>query len=174
MPDVGADRVELLGDMFAHFVRVSLCQEVVDGLQRHGITYTHYEALRYVIAKPGSTVGEISKGLMIGYPKATLLVGRLHELGLLSKRGVRSDKRIARIYSTPEGENLASRVAKLRTRKMEKVLKKMQSDARDSFGRSLEQFLLAADQSGELRESFKRVGLSPELLLDSDVDSFTP
>jgi hypothetical protein len=57
---------------------------------------------------------------------------------------------------------------------MEKVLKKMQADARDSFGKSLEQFLLAADQSGELRESFKRVGLCPEPQLDSDVDSFRP
>lgn len=165
------DRVELLGDMFAKFVRVALCQEVIEGLKQHSITFAHYEILQHIIAQPGQTVGEIARDRKIGYPKATHYVSQLHGLGLVSKRGVRSDRRIARVYPTEKGQSVAASVAKERQRRVKSVMAKMKADEREVFERSLEGFLVAAGKSGIMKEVFVLPGQTRDAELDPEDDS---
>ncbi|MCW5947006.1 MAG: MarR family transcriptional regulator [Fimbriimonadales bacterium] len=162
MPEWGLDRVELLGDMFASFIRESLCKQVIEELKQQNISYSHYEVIRLVIARPGSTVGEIAKALNMAYPKVTQLITRLREVGLITKKGVRSDRRIARVYATSKGEELATRIGQERTKRLRAVLKRMRADERAGLASSLEEFLVAADKSGMMKNPFARVGLDPD------------
>lgn len=165
------DRVELLGDMFAKFVRVALCQEVVEGLKQHSMTFAHYEILQHIVGQPGQTVGEIARDRKIGYPKATQYVSQLHRLGLVSKRGVRSDRRIARVYPTERGVSLAESIAKERQRRVKTVMAKMKAEEREVFERSLEGFLMAAKKSGIMKESFGLPGAAGSGFQDPDEDA---
>jgi DNA-binding MarR family transcriptional regulator len=169
MADLALDRVELLGDVFASFIRESLCKQVIEELKQQSISYAHYEVIRLVIARPGLTVGEISKALNMAYPKVTQLINRLREVGLVTKKGVRSDRRIAKVYATSKGEELATRIGQERTKRLRVVLRKMRADERAGLASSLEEFLVAADKSGMMKNPFARVGLDPQE--DAPVDA---
>lgn len=141
-------RANVLSDVFAQLIRISLSERIVEALTAAQVTYAQFEALRFVQTHPHSTVGDLSEGLRISYPSATNMVSRLCRKGLIQKRGIRSDRRIVRLALTPEGCKLVDEVRDERGRRIGEIMSAMRSRDREHFLMALDNFIIAAGRVG--------------------------
>lgn len=146
-------RAEVLSDVFAQLVRITLSERVVEALTSAEVTYAQYEALRFCQSHQSTTVGDLSEGLKISYPSATNMVSRLARKGLLQKRGSRYDKRIVRLALTDAGNALVNRVKDERARRIHEIMSMMKPHERDHFAFALDNFIMAAGACGILEPS---------------------
>ncbi|MBA3727513.1 MAG: winged helix DNA-binding protein [Armatimonadetes bacterium] len=141
-------KANVLSDVFAQLIRISLSERIVEALSAAQVTYAQFEALRYVQTHPHTTVGDLSAGLRISYPSATNMVGRLSRKGLLQKRGIRADRRIVRLVLTPAGDQLVHEVREERGKRIAEIMAAMRARDRDHFLMALDNFIIAAGRCG--------------------------
>ncbi len=141
-------RAKRLGDVFSHLVRLGLSEDVMESMGNSGVTFAQFETLQYILRHPLSTVGDLSVGLHISYPSATNMVSRLHQKGLIQKRGLRSDRRIVRLALTDEGQKLVENVLREREDRVGKILSGMEEKECVQFLDGLERFIVSAIKTG--------------------------
>jgi DNA-binding MarR family transcriptional regulator len=105
--------VELLDKPFYQYLTSSttvhnrLRQTLADGLSRHNIDLPTYDILASVYWNPGLTQSEMADKLFVGRSNLSMLMPELEENGLLRREASATDKRVRRLFLTPEGENKA-------------------------------------------------------------------
>ncbi len=136
--------VEMLGDLFAEVVGDHLGLGMLAEAEAGDVTLTQISALRYVARHSPTYVGRLSAGLAISFPAATKAVDRLVAKKLLDRRGDPDDRRKEGLAVTEAGQALLDRVQKVRTRRLEGVLERMESAERRALTRALRGFLTSA------------------------------
>jgi len=105
--------VELLDIPFYQYLTTStnvhnrLRQTLADGLARHSIDLPTYDILASVYWNPGLTQSEMADKLFVGRSNLSMLMPELEENGLLRREASATDKRVRRLFLTPEGESKA-------------------------------------------------------------------
>ncbi len=97
------------------FLISKVYQKLLNNLQKSfsekGIDATPIQVavLFFLQKKDGSSLTELSRGLMIENPTATRLIDRLEKLGFVRRADHPSDRRIYLIYLTKEGDSVANK-----------------------------------------------------------------
>jgi DNA-binding MarR family transcriptional regulator len=81
-----------------------------------GITPLQYQLMLQIKGFPGrdwATIGELAERLQAKHHGVVALISRCESLGLVQRQASASDMRRVEIRLTPEGERLASRLARL-------------------------------------------------------------
>lgn len=136
-----------LGDLMSQASKVI---EATRDDESADVTAAQFHMLRYIANHPASTVGAISNALSIRQSSATNLLARLHKKGLVTKRGLRSDRRLVRISLTESGSKTLERLAAQRDKLLSKVLASMPKSEQKKLLDGLDGFVRAAHQVGIL------------------------
>lgn len=119
--------VELLDIPFYQYLTSStnvhhrLRQTLADGLACHKIDLPTYDILASVYWNPGLTQSEMADKLFVGRSNLSMLMPELEENGLLRREASATDKRVRRLFLTPEGETKALVGMDLQLRLVKKV-----------------------------------------------------
>jgi MarR family transcriptional regulator, organic hydroperoxide resistance regulator len=86
----------------------ALCKKAMTtGLAPLGLKLANYDMLVNVYRHPGLTQLELSEKLLVGRSNMTMLLPDMVKRGLIRRESDHGDRRIRRLYLTPEGEALA-------------------------------------------------------------------
>jgi len=105
--------VELLDIPFYRYwttstnVHQQLRQSLADALSRHNIDLPTYDILASVYWNPGLTQSEMADKLFVGRSNLSMLMPELEKNGLLRREASTRDKRVRRLFLTPDGETKA-------------------------------------------------------------------
>lgn len=80
------------------------------------------QALDFLGKNEHAQMNEIAEYFHIETPSATVLLNKLHDLGLVQRQADLKDRRLVRIVLTSEGKQLHKEATKERNHKIEKIL----------------------------------------------------
>jgi DNA-binding MarR family transcriptional regulator len=109
------------------------------------ITIAQYRALVIVANNGPLNLNEVASALGVHPSNATRACDRLVEAGLLARTESVQDRRRVDLALTASGIALIQRVADHRRDAIERVLARMEPEAREALGQALGVFLAAAD-----------------------------
>ena len=82
----------------------------------------HHRVLHFVDRQPGLTIAELLDILRITKQSLNRVLKELIETGFIESRTGTSDRRQRHLHATPQGHNLALKLAKLQTRRIMQAL----------------------------------------------------
>lgn len=80
-------------------------------LQQYDLTPTQFYALHWSNSADGKTLGEVSERLLCTPSNVTRVVDLLVRRGLLKRERDSEDRRVVRVYRTPDGQKLYDQVS---------------------------------------------------------------
>jgi MarR family transcriptional regulator, organic hydroperoxide resistance regulator len=94
---------------FRNWVAVAKVNQLVkramqDGLAGVGLEFPQYELLAAIFRYPGMTQQELANKLLVGRSNLSMLLPEMERGQLVERRQDPSDKRLRRLFLTPEGE----------------------------------------------------------------------
>lgn len=108
-------------------------------LAEYGFGRAHHRVLHFVDRRPGLTVAELLDILRITKQSLNRVLKELIEKGFVEQRPGTADRRHRLLFATEPGHELAHRLAKLQTRRIQRAL----ADSSDEARATAERFLLA-------------------------------
>jgi len=114
-------------------------------LAEYGFGRAHHRVLHFVHRRPGLIIAELLDILKITKQSLNRVLKDLIEKGLVEQRTGLTDRRQRLLFTTPDGEDFARRLAKLQTRRIMRALAEGPEDAKAVASR----FLLAMIDPGE-------------------------
>ena len=108
-------------------------------LADYGFGRAHHRVLHFVDRRPGLTIAELLDILKITKQSLNRVLKELIEKGFVESRTGTSDRRQRLLFTTPEGHELALKLAKLQTRRIMRALSAAPEELREAASR----FLLA-------------------------------
>ncbi|MCF4128539.1 MarR family winged helix-turn-helix transcriptional regulator [Methylobacterium sp. SyP6R] len=108
-------------------------------LAEYGFGRAHHRVLHFVDRHPGLTIAELLDILRITKQSLNRVLKELIEQGYIAQRTGTSDRRHRLLSCTPEGRQLAQRLAGVQGRRVRRALAEMGPDLREPASR----FLLA-------------------------------
>ncbi len=97
---------------------------------------------------PGMSQHDVARRLLVGRSNITMLLPQMERQGLLRREGDAKDKRIIRLYLTPQGETLLMEALKVYSNLIERVMAQCSAAECDQIGdqmRRIEEMLRAED-----------------------------
>lgn len=125
------------------FLISKVYQKVIINLQKAfseaGVEVTPVQAmlLFYLQKKDGSSLTEISSGLMLENPTVTGLIDRLERSGYVKRSDHPSDRRVYLVYLTEKGSRVAKRALPIVKRLNEQIKEGYSKEDIDSFKKVL-------------------------------------
>ncbi len=141
------DLIELL--FFAYRDFVSDPDRILD---EYGFGRAHHRVLHFVSRQPGLTIAELLDILRITKQSLNRVLKELIEKDFIESRTGTADRRQRLLYATPQGHDLALKLAKLQTRRIMRAL----ADAEPSGREAVSRYLLALIDPDD-REHVKRL-----------------
>ncbi|QFU17264.1 MarR family transcriptional regulator [Microvirga thermotolerans] len=126
------DLIELL--FFAYRDFVSDPDRILD---EYGFGRAHHRVLHFVDRQPGLTIAELLDILRITKQSLNRVLKELIEKRFVESRTGTADRRQRLLYATPQGHDLAQKLARLQTRRIARALADMEPDAKDAVTRYL-------------------------------------
>ena len=126
-------------------------------LEAYGFGRAHHRVLHFVDRQPGLAIAELLDILRITKQSLNRVLKELIEKGFIESRTGTSDRRQRLLYTTPEGHELALRMAKLQTRRIMRAL----SEAPDDLKEAASRFLLAMIDPSD-RAHVRRLVFDPQ------------
>src|ERR687885_2635534 len=96
-----------------------------------GFGRAHHRVLHFVDRQPGLTIAELLDILRITKQSLNRVLKELIEKDFIDSRTGTSDRRQRLLYATPQGHDLALKLAKLQTRRIMRALSAMEPDAKE-------------------------------------------
>jgi len=129
------DRLIYLISKVFHKLMINL-QKALSGA---GVEVTPVQAmlLFYLQKKDGSSLTEISSGLMLENPTVTGLIDRLEKLGYVKRSDHPSDRRVYLVYLTEKGSMVAKRALPIIKRLNEQIKEGYSEEEIESFKKVL-------------------------------------
>jgi DNA-binding MarR family transcriptional regulator len=114
-------------------------------LADYGFGRAHHRVLHFVDRRSGLTIAELLDILKITKQSLNRVLKELIEKGFVESRTGTSDRRQRLLFTTPEGHELALRLAKLQTRRIMRAL----SEGPEELGDAASRFLFAMIDPGD-------------------------
>jgi DNA-binding MarR family transcriptional regulator len=114
-------------------------------LADYGFGRAHHRVLHFVDRQAGLTIAELLDILKITKQSLNRVLKELIEKDFIEARTGTEDRRQRLLYTTPQGHELALRLARLQTRRIQRALETAPPELRDAASR----FLLAMIDPGE-------------------------
>src|SRR5918993_588975 len=114
-------------------------------LSEYGFGRAHHRVLHFVDRQPGLTIAELLDILKITKQSLNRVLKELIGEGFVESRTGTSDRRQRLLFTTPEGHELALRLAKLQTRRIMRAL----SENPDGLKEAASRFLFAMIDPGD-------------------------
>jgi DNA-binding MarR family transcriptional regulator len=121
-------------------------------LADYGFGRAHHRVLHFVDRQPGLTIAELLDILRITKQSLNRVLKELIEKEFVDSRTGTTDRRQRLLYTTPQGHDLAVKLAKLQTRRIMRALASMPEGARETASR----FFLAMIDADD-REHVERI-----------------
>jgi DNA-binding MarR family transcriptional regulator len=106
-------------------------------LDEYGFGRAHHRVLHFVSRQPGLTIAELLDILRITKQSLNRVLKELIEKGFIESRMGTSDRRQRLLHATPQGHDLALKMAKLQTRRIMRALSDMEPEAKEAVSRYL-------------------------------------
>jgi DNA-binding MarR family transcriptional regulator len=126
-------------------------------LADYGFGRAHHRVLHFVDRQPGLTIAELLDILRITKQSLNRVLKELIEKGFVESRMGTADRRQRLLHATPQGHDLALRLARLQTERIRRALASMGGDAKEVASR----YLLAMIDADD-REHVERIVFGPE------------
>ena len=114
-------------------------------LTDYGFGRAHHRVLHFVDRQPGMTIAELLDILKITKQSLNRVLKELIGKGFVESRTGTSDRRQRLLFTTPDGHELALRLAKLQTRRIMRAL----SEGPDELREAASRFLFAMIDPGD-------------------------
>ncbi|MEW6227837.1 MAG: MarR family transcriptional regulator [Bacillota bacterium] len=115
-----------------------------------GITLSQCHALGEVATQEGLTPGELAVRLGVDPSAITRITDALVQGGLLSRRSDPSDRRLVRLFLTPEGRSLWDGIHSMMMERSRAVIEHLSPDERPAALAALERLVEALEREGYL------------------------
>lgn len=152
-PTAPGGRVEHASDLFVAIVEKLLTQRMLDESFDQQVTPSQLVALRYLSLNESSLMSDVAEGLGVSFPAATKTIDRLVKKDLASRSEDPHDRRVVRIRLTDLGRPLVADIHRERDRRFNRVLEKLDGDAREALNKGMESFISAAIEDEETAQS---------------------
>ena len=125
------------------FLISKVCQKLVINLQKAfsngGIAVTPIQVmlLFFLQKKDGSSLTQISQGLMLENPTVTGLIDRLEKLGYVKRSDHPNDRRVYMVYLTKKGSEIAKKALPIVKRLNEQIKEGYSKEEIDNFKKVL-------------------------------------
>ncbi len=106
-------------------------------LDEYGFGRAHHRVLHFVSRQPGLTIAELLDILRITKQSLNRVLKELIEKGFVESRTGTADRRQRLLYVTPQGDDLALKLAKLQTRRIMGALSGLEPGAEKLVSRYL-------------------------------------
>lgn len=93
-----------------------------EGLAPLGIGLAHYDVLANVFHVPGLTQQALAEKLFVGRSAMSMLLPELERRHLIERRGDEADRRVRRLWLTPEGEALTRQAMAVHVARIEQMM----------------------------------------------------
>ncbi|WP_439498011.1 MarR family winged helix-turn-helix transcriptional regulator [Bosea sp. (in: a-proteobacteria)] len=87
-----------------------------------GIQLAHYDVLANVFHVPGLTQQQLAEKLLVGRSAMSMLLPELERRALIERRGDEADRRVRRLWLTPEGEALTRQAMAIHVARIESMM----------------------------------------------------
>lgn len=87
-----------------------------------GIQLAHYDVLANVFHVPGLTQQALAEKLLVGRSAMSMLLPELERRELIERRGDEADRRVRRLWLTPEGEALTRKAMAIHVQRIEAMM----------------------------------------------------
>jgi DNA-binding MarR family transcriptional regulator len=115
-------------------------------LAEYGFGRAHHRVLHFVDRQPGLTIAELLDILRITKQSLNRVLKELIEKDFVESRTGTSDRRQRLLYATSRGHDLALRLARLQTRRIERALAAVDGNAKEVATRYLLAMIDADDR----------------------------
>jgi DNA-binding MarR family transcriptional regulator len=106
-------------------------------LDEYGFGRAHHRVLHFVSRQPGLTIAELLDILRITKQSLNRVLKELIEKDFIESRMGTSDRRQRLLHATPQGHDLALKLAKLQTRRIMRALSELDPKAKEAVSRYL-------------------------------------
>ncbi|WP_262272600.1 MarR family winged helix-turn-helix transcriptional regulator [Microvirga yunnanensis] len=106
-------------------------------LDEYGFGRAHHRVLHFVSRQPGLTIAELLDILRITKQSLNRVLKELIEKDFIESRMGTSDRRQRLLFATPQGHDLALKLAKLQTRRIMRALSEMEPEGKEAVSRYL-------------------------------------
>lgn len=100
----------------------AVVQALTKALAPLDLKIAQLDILMNVHRHPGMSQHDVARRLLVGRSNITMLLPQLEKQGALRREGDAKDKRVMRLYLTPQGEELLGRALKVYTGLIERVM----------------------------------------------------
>lgn len=87
-----------------------------------GIQLAHYDVLANVFRTPGLTQQQLAEKLLVGRSAMSMLLPELERRGLIERRSDEADRRVRRLWLTPDGEVLTRKALAIHAARIEAMM----------------------------------------------------
>jgi DNA-binding MarR family transcriptional regulator len=106
-------------------------------LDEYGFGRAHQRVMHFVSRNPGLTIAELLDILRITKQSLNRVLKELIEKDFIESRMGTADRRQRLLFATPQGRELALKLAKLQTRRIMRALSDMEPEAKDQVSQYL-------------------------------------
>ncbi|WP_332682827.1 MarR family winged helix-turn-helix transcriptional regulator [Bosea sp. (in: a-proteobacteria)] len=99
-----------------------------------GIQLAHYDVLANIFHSPGLTQQALAGKLLVGRSAMSMLLPELERRELVERRGDEADRRVRRLWLTPEGEALTRKAMAVHVARIEAMMTVLSDEECDAVG----------------------------------------
>lgn len=126
----------------------AVVRELTKALAQFDLKIAQLDALMNLYRHPGMSQHDLARRLLVGRSNITMLLPQLEKQGLLRREGDSKDKRVMRLFLTPEGETLLMKALKVYSTLIERVMAQSSPRECDMMGdqmRRIEEMLKSSE-----------------------------
>ncbi len=99
-----------------------------------GIQLAHYDVLANVFHHPGLTQQQLAEKLLVGRSAMSMLLPELERRALIERRGDEADRRVRRLWLTPDGEAVTRQAMAVHVERIEAMMHVLSDEECNSVG----------------------------------------
>lgn len=124
---------------YRNWIAVARVNQIVrramgEGLASVGLDLPHYEVLAAVFRYPGLTQQELADKLLVGRSNLSMLLPDMERRCLIDRRPDAEDRRLRRLFLTPEGEAQAREGLAIQVRLIEHMMGSLSAQECEQIG----------------------------------------
>lgn len=124
---------------YRNWIAVARVNQIVrramgEGLASVGLDLPHYEVLAAVFRYPGLTQQELADKLLVGRSNLSMLLPDMERRSLIARRPDAEDRRLRRLFLTPEGEAQAREGLAIQVRLIEHMMGSLSAQECEQIG----------------------------------------
>lgn len=113
-----------------------------------GIQLAHYDVLANIFHVPGLTQQALAEKLLVGRSAMSMLLPVLERRGLIERRSDEADKRLRRLWLTPEGEALTRKAMAIHVAEIEAMMTALSDEECNAVGEMMRRVGKALEARG--------------------------